>query len=57
MAELWFLATVMSGWQRKEEWHTENCRKSVRCEVAPKERGHACPGHLCWAVAGTYLFS
>ena len=57
MAELWFLATVMSGWQRKEEWHTENSRKSVRCEVAPKERGHACPGHLCWAVAGTYLFS
>lgn len=41
------LATVMVSWQRKEEWHAENCKRSVRCEVAPNEGGKDCPGHLC----------
>jgi len=36
------LATVMVSWQRREEWHAENCKRSVRCEVAPKEGGKDC---------------
>ena len=41
------LATVMLSWQRKEEWHAENCKRLVRCEVAPKEGGKDCPSYLC----------
>lgn len=33
------LSAVMVNWQRKEDWHAGNCRRSVRCEVAPKEGG------------------
>lgn len=43
---MWSIAAVNLNWQRKGEWHAENCKRSVRCEVAAKESGKAYPGHL-----------
>lgn len=51
------LATAMLSWQRKEEWHAENCERPVRCEVALREGGQSLPWPFMFAESSTYLFA
>lgn len=53
--EIPFVGMVIFSWQRPEEWHAEDCRRSVRCEVAPEKGGEAGPGDLDGQPAQTYL--